>query len=134
MGLLKIDGEGSRLLGALLNGVNKALPLLRTVEPLIKHISALFRMVHTSSFAASTQALALLAFLAIDSNANNGSKEHSTIKRRYYRALYSKLLSDEVGVPILIMFTRFSFLILYAVFYAGSIAWQEYSLFESTLP
>eukprot|EP01036_Dinobryon_divergens_P027227 gene27227-35958_t len=90
------DGEGSRLLGALLNGVNKALPLLRTVEPLIKHISALFRMVHTSSFAASTQALALLAFLAIDSNANIGSEGHSSIKRRYYRALYTKLLSDDV--------------------------------------
>jgi hypothetical protein len=91
-----VDEEGSRLLGALLNGVNKALPLLRTVEPLIKHISALFRMVHTSSFAASTQALALLAFLAIDSNANIGSEGHSSIKRRYYRALYTKLLSDDV--------------------------------------
>ena len=40
------QGEmGSRLLAALLTGVNKALPYLRSIEPIVQHVDALFKMV-----------------------------------------------------------------------------------------
>ena len=40
------QGEmGSRLLAALLTGVNKALPYLRSIEPIVQHVDALFQMV-----------------------------------------------------------------------------------------
>eukprot|EP01037_Dinobryon_pediforme_P021962 gene21962-22970_t len=39
------QGEmGSRLLAALLTGVNKALPYLRSIEPIVQHVDALFQM------------------------------------------------------------------------------------------
>ena len=62
----KQEEEGSRLrhLSALLTGVNRAFPYLRDKEALLKHIDALFRLVHDSSFATSTQALTLISHIA----------------------------------------------------------------------
>ena len=88
---------GARLLSSLLLGINKAYPFLENTEPLTKHIDALFRIVHTASFTSSTQALMLLSHLAIDSSSNDIKKESDVVKR-YYRALYAKLLSNEVGI------------------------------------
>lgn len=52
---------GTRLLSALLTGVNRARPFLPQEDPGIEgKISILFRVVHTSSFATATQALSLL--------------------------------------------------------------------------
>lgn len=114
---------GSRLLSALLTGINRAFPVMKDKTKLLKHVDALFRIVHQSSFSSSTQALTLLSHIILDGhptgkleskksepareNAANGevsaAVEQVTInmKDRYYRALYSALLSDQVSVSIL---------------------------------
>lgn len=53
----------ARLLSALLTGVNRAFPFVAAeeIEPLLdRHSDDLYRMVHSSSFAAGVQALVLL--------------------------------------------------------------------------
>eukprot|EP00605_Chrysophyceae_sp_TOSAG23-4_P000307 GSChrysophyteH1.ASY1.ANO1.352.1 assembled CDS len=77
------DELGSRLMSALLNGINRAFPYLKDVEGLAKHIDQLFRIVHGTSFSSATQALTLI------------SKEPELVTR-FYRALYTKLQADEV--------------------------------------
>ncbi len=60
------QGEmGSRLLAALLHGINRAFPFLRDTKPLTQHLDSLFRIAHTSAFATSAQALTLISLLAI---------------------------------------------------------------------
>jgi hypothetical protein len=128
---VKEDELGSRLLSALLTGINKSFPFLDNIESIVKYADSLFRLVHTASFTSSTQALMLLSHLAISSSdvdakekkvvekkitleegaeGEDGDEEvaevvptpaqpddlGSDIMRRYYRALYAKLLSDQV--------------------------------------
>lgn len=102
------EGEvGSRLLSALLSGINTALPHLRSVEALMPFVNPLFRLVHAAnSFTTSTQALVLLSHLVVHAH-KSGKKnkeidaETSSFVRRFYRALYSKLLTDQVQSLIL---------------------------------
>ena len=89
----------SRLLGALLTGVNRARPFLpKSDQKMEEYVDALYRISHKApSASASTQALMLLFHLAIgtaeatsvtpaDTNhINNKSQD------RFYRLLYSKL-------------------------------------------
>lgn len=109
------QGEmGSRLLAALLAGMNKAFPLLEDISSIHKYVDSLFRMVHTASFTTATQALTLLSHLAVgrpqskkelsrkgveggSKALSNGQNKSFDITRRYYRALYAKLLSDDVS-------------------------------------
>eukprot|EP00899_Mesostigma_viride_P015893 jgi/Mesvir1/24304/Mv10992-RA.3 len=80
----------SRLLSALLTGINRAFPYVSAdaIEPLIEaHAPALFRMVHVGSFSGSLQALLLLY---------NLMSLHQASSDRFYRALYSVLLSDQL--------------------------------------
>ncbi len=143
---VKEDELGSRLLSALLTGINKSFPFLDNIEPIAKYADSLFRLVHTASFTSSTQALMLLSHIAIttshdeekkkkqqqlaakkkkaetagssadDSMITDGDDEEeedfsegeeegaaqdsgdvgSDLMKRYYRALYAKLLSDQV--------------------------------------
>lgn len=141
---VKEDELGSRLLSALLTGINKSFPFLNNIEPISKYADSLFRLVHTSSFTSSTQALMLLSHLAVSTteenekmlkreeqarkkraqdgeehdsdeevedaaekdaaaasvaatkDAGDGSKK-ADIMTRYYRALYAKLLSEQVS-------------------------------------
>ncbi|CAN0507927.1 unnamed protein product, partial [Discosporangium mesarthrocarpum] len=52
---------GSRLLSALLTGVNRARPYLGPGDRSLEgRVDALFRIVHTGSFSTATQALTLL--------------------------------------------------------------------------
>jgi hypothetical protein len=140
--------QGSRLLTALLLGINRAFPFLNDLKTVEKHMDALFQIVHTAkSFTTSTQALTLISHLTVPKNNiavnndvsnNNNSKnddltteddsqsdyhkidnindkkavkknrdselfktevkeeEESSLIKRYYRALYAKLLSDQV--------------------------------------
>ncbi|KAJ1432311.1 CBF/Mak21 family-domain-containing protein, partial [Ochromonadaceae sp. CCMP2298] len=82
---MKEEEYGSRLLAALLTGINKALPFLRSTESLEKYVDPLFKIVHTAtSFTTATQALMLLSHLAL------------SLVKRFYRALYAKLLSDQI--------------------------------------
>jgi ribosome biogenesis protein MAK21 len=127
---VKEDELKSRLLSALLTGINRAFPFLKNTDPLRQHLDALFRIVHNSSFATSTQALMLISHIALgktegkltnkqirhakrdkiditkqleeqdnDNNTivNNENKADTDLKTRFYRALYAKLLSDEVS-------------------------------------
>lgn len=106
---MKEEEFGSRLLSALLTGINKALPYLQNAESLGKYVDPLFRIVHTAtSFATATQALMLLSHLALSSGSADRKAqnkpgeaqvtEESQIVKRYYRALYAKLLSEQVGL------------------------------------
>lgn len=99
------SGMKSRLLSALLTGVNRAHPYLPSKDAAMdQHIDALYRISHTAPPAASTQALMLLFQLAVGSGEqatqsvggniqNNASKDggDTVRKDRFYRALYSKL-------------------------------------------
>lgn len=97
----------SRLLGALLTGVNRAHPYLPKKDAAMEqHTDALYRITHTAPPSASTQALMLLFQLAVgqvESNATttttSDKQDDSTVttrKDRFYRALYSKLSDGEM--------------------------------------
>ena len=97
-------GMKSRLLSALLTGVNRAHPYLPEKDAAMEqHIDALYRISHTAPPAAATQALMLLFQLAVGSGDAEGdavasSKDGSVTMRkdRFYRALYSKLVDGEM--------------------------------------
>eukprot|EP00897_Mesotaenium_endlicherianum_P007143 jgi/Mesen1/6457/ME000033S05757 len=77
----------SRVLAALLTGVNRAFPYLEAddAEAVVqKHSPALFRMVHAGSMNVGVQALSLLQQLLA---------AQSALSARYFRALYAVLLS-----------------------------------------
>lgn len=99
----------SRLLGALLTGVNRAHPYLPTKDiGMEQHIDSLYRIAHVSPPSACTQALMLLFHLAVGSP-NGGAEEelHATMnetdvkvvasrKDRFYRVLYEKLADSNM--------------------------------------
>ncbi|GKY95116.1 hypothetical protein MPSEU_000475500 [Mayamaea pseudoterrestris] len=89
----------SRLLSALLSGVNRAHPYLPEKDKgMDDHLDSLYRVVHTAPPAACTQALLLLFHVAVGSNSdqdgnNEGDVTDAGLKRqqRFYRALYASL-------------------------------------------
>jgi ribosome biogenesis protein MAK21 len=90
----------SRLLGALLTGVNRAHPYLPSKDTgMEQHIDSLYRIAHVSPPSACTQALMLLFHLAVGtsddeelvSKSDGDFKSNEARKDRFYRALYSKL-------------------------------------------
>ncbi len=90
------SGMKSRLLSALLTGVNRAHPYLPKKDGVMEeNIDALYRISHTAPPAASTQALMLLFQLAVGPGEDNQEKRDGdgavARKDRFYRALYSKL-------------------------------------------
>lgn len=79
------DTEGSRLIGAILIGVNRAFPYTRPEQDSTDYqayYSALFRVAHAKSISPATQALAFLLQV---------SQSQSTQNDRFYRALYSRI-------------------------------------------
>lgn len=95
-------GMKSRLLSALLTGVNRAHPYLPVKDQKMdEHIDTLYRVAHTSPPATSTQALLLLFHMVVGCQQKSiGSHEKGTVafspeevarQERFYRALYSKL-------------------------------------------
>jgi ribosome biogenesis protein MAK21 len=100
-------GMQSRLLSALLTGVNRAHPYLPAKDQkLEEHVDSLYRVVHTAPPAACTQALLLLFHLAIGSEQGDDkkkdtkkpgqTKEEVARHERFYRALYSTLSQTSV--------------------------------------
>ena len=91
----------SRLLGALLTGVNRAHPYLPSNDTgMEQHIDSLYRIAHVAPPSACTQAFLLLFHLAVgsDKNSDAGASNDETVaktlkmrKDRFYRALYSKV-------------------------------------------
>jgi ribosome biogenesis protein MAK21 len=98
------SGMKSRLLSALLTGVNRAHPYLPKKDAAMEqHVDALYRISHTAPPSASTQALMLLFQLAVgqaDPPATAGDERDDSVvttrRDRFYRALYSKLLDGEM--------------------------------------
>ncbi|KAL9181424.1 hypothetical protein ACHAXT_010229 [Thalassiosira profunda] len=98
------SGMKSRLLSALLTGVNRAHPYLPKKDAgMEQHIDALYRISHTAPPAAATQALMLLFQLAVGSGDAEGEtavggKDDGAAARkdRFYRALYSKLVDGDM--------------------------------------
>lgn len=77
----------SRILSALLTGVNRAFPYVSTDEADViieKETRVLFQLVHSKSFNIGVQALMLLYQLLA---------KNQTVSDRFYRALYSTLLT-----------------------------------------
>ncbi|XP_043840577.1 CCAAT/enhancer-binding protein zeta [Dromiciops gliroides] len=81
---IKKNDIESKMLSALLTGVNRAYPYAEISDEKVKEqLDTLFRVLHLVNFNTSVQALMLL-FQVMDS--------HQTISNRYYAALYKKLL------------------------------------------
>lgn len=91
----------SRLLQALLIGVNRAHPYLpKSDQHMDGHIDELYRVLHTAPSGAATQALTLLFHIAVGSPTRQGgarasaqSDESRAREDRYYRALFAALSS-----------------------------------------
>lgn len=84
------DGVQSKLLGALLSGVNRAYPYASEALDEVttsRHVEALFRLVHAGHVNVGVQALQLL----LQVTATGSSLSH-----RLYRALYGTLLSPQL--------------------------------------
>ncbi|XP_008123881.2 CCAAT/enhancer-binding protein zeta isoform X1 [Anolis carolinensis] len=80
----------SKMLSALLTGVNRAYPYARASDDKIKEeMDTLFKVLHLVNFSTSIQALMLL-FQVMDSN--------QTVSDRYYTALYKKLLDPGLAL------------------------------------
>ncbi|KAM7250814.1 hypothetical protein ACFE04_022697 [Oxalis oulophora] len=76
----------SRLLSALLTGINRAFPYVSSTESddvIEVHTPVLFQLVHSTNFNVGVQALMLLDKI---------SSKNQIVSDRFYRALYSKLL------------------------------------------
>ncbi|GBG69517.1 hypothetical protein CBR_g4353 [Chara braunii] len=81
----------SRLLSALLTGVNRAFPYVEAddVEAVIEeHTPSLFKMVHSENLNLAIQALTLVYQLMA---------AHETISERFYRALFAVLFSPQLS-------------------------------------
>lgn len=98
----------SKMLTSLFNGINKCFPYLKDKSVLERHLDTIFKIVHVSSFTTATQALQLISFIAmqdsnrrlkssdVDVTAIDESTQRPDIKSRFYRALYEKLLAEQV--------------------------------------
>jgi ribosome biogenesis protein MAK21 len=105
------------MLSALLSGISRAFPFAPTNDQKYEeHINSLFRMVHVTTFNKSVQALLVLLqllFSEAKSEPKTDDKEATKIEmdpeqqeahkqrmesvaKRFYRALYSKMLSTEL--------------------------------------
>ncbi|KIK87379.1 hypothetical protein PAXRUDRAFT_831842 [Paxillus rubicundulus Ve08.2h10] len=98
-GFAEVEDAHSKLISAILTGVNRALPFANlgaADASLIKHIDTLFLITHTSTFNISLQALVLIqhisSSLATQTNTSaSASSLSKSISDRYYRTLYSSL-------------------------------------------
>ncbi|KAI6024245.1 ribosome biogenesis protein [Pisolithus marmoratus] len=104
-GFTEVEDSRSKLLSAILTGVNRALPFAKlgaTDSSLGKHIDTLFLITHKSTFNISLQALVLIqqisSTLINQSKASPSSSSQSkSITDRYYRALYASLYDGRLA-------------------------------------
>ncbi|KAJ7090360.1 CBF/Mak21 family-domain-containing protein [Mycena belliarum] len=99
-GFAEVEDAHSKLISAILTGVNRALPFARIEAGdvgLNKHIDTLFLITHTSTFNISLQALVLIQQISASLTSTPSEASSSTsptsksITDRYYRTLYSSL-------------------------------------------
>lgn len=85
---LEGTGAKSKLLAALLTGVNRAFPYSALdADFMAARVNALFRIVHTTTFNTSVQALRLLSQVCA---------EDPALSARFYRTLYSSMSSPDL--------------------------------------
>ncbi|KAI1789313.1 CBF-domain-containing protein [Ganoderma leucocontextum] len=116
-GFVEVEDSSSRFIGAILTGVNRALPFAQmhlsseSSAVFQKHIDTLFRITHTSTFNISLQALTLILQItttlsvpaASSSKASTPVAQSSTafsasIRDRFYRTLYASLIDPRLSV------------------------------------
>lgn len=109
-GFAEVEDANSRLISAVLSGVNRALPFAKVDmgggnELFKKHIDTLFLITHTSTFNISLQALMLILQIVtnLPATAPSTSKDgaasfFTTLTDRFYRTLYSSLSDQRLGV------------------------------------
>ncbi|KAF5366355.1 hypothetical protein D9757_011459 [Collybiopsis confluens] len=94
-GFSEVEDENSKLISAILTGVNRALPFAKIDAKdvsLMKHIDTLFLITHKSTFNISLQALVLIQHISASlSSASSSSSASKSIVDRYYRTLYASL-------------------------------------------
>ncbi|EIW77769.1 CBF-domain-containing protein [Coniophora puteana RWD-64-598 SS2] len=105
-GFTEVEDSQSKLISAILTGVNRALPYAKLTASdagLNKHIDTLFLITHTSTFNISLQALVLIqqisSSLSSDvsgASSSAGSSLSKSITDRYFRTLYSSLHDDRL--------------------------------------
>ncbi|KAK7687630.1 hypothetical protein QCA50_008844 [Cerrena zonata] len=107
-GFAEVEDSNSRLISAILTGVNRALPFAKVDvgsgnEMFKKHIDTLFLITHTSTFNISLQALMLiLQVITTLSSAPSSSKTGetsygATLMDRFYRTLYASLIDQRLA-------------------------------------
>jgi ribosome biogenesis protein MAK21 len=85
-------GMKSRLMSALLTGINRAHPfLIGKDQELEDHMDSLYKIVHTAPPAASTQALLVLFHVTVGVRQEEMSEAQQKTQDRFYRAVYAKL-------------------------------------------
>ncbi|KAF9039673.1 CBF-domain-containing protein [Hymenopellis radicata] len=97
-GFTEVEDEHSKLISAILTGVNRALPFAKIDvgdTRLSKHIDTLFLITHKSTFNISLQALVLIqqisSSLASSSRPSSSTSVSKSIVDRFYRTLYDSL-------------------------------------------
>jgi len=108
-GFAEIEDATSRLLSAVLTGVNRALPFAKVDvagDDVFKtHIDTLFLITHTSSFNISLQALLLILQITTSlsshpshpSSSSSQSSFATALADRFYRTLYASLTDARLG-------------------------------------
>ncbi|EMD35825.1 hypothetical protein CERSUDRAFT_138554 [Gelatoporia subvermispora B] len=105
-GFAEVEDTTSRLVGAILTGVNRALPFAKVElaggDPVFnKHIDTLFLITHTSTFNISLQALVLILQITTSLSATKTSRsDHAfatSLTDRFYRALYASLTDQRLA-------------------------------------
>lgn len=108
-GFAEVEDADSRLVSAVLTGVNRALPFAKLgagSETFQKHIDTLFLITHTSTFNISLQALVLIlqinTTLSESTSASSSKDVEPTFMRsladRFYRTLYASLLDARLAM------------------------------------
>lgn len=109
-GFAEVEDVNSRLISAVLTGVNRALPFAKVDmnggdDVFKKHIDTLFLITHTSTFNISLQALTLILQIstalsdsAPPSSSKNAEPSFSrSLADRFYRTLYTSLLDPRLS-------------------------------------
>ncbi|KAF8191466.1 CBF/Mak21 family-domain-containing protein [Mycena galopus ATCC 62051] len=106
-GFTEVEDAHSKLISAILTGVNRALPFAKIEAGdvgLNKHIDTLFLITHTSTFNISLQALVLIQQISASltppesaSASSSSSPTSKSITDRYYRTLYSSLHDNRLA-------------------------------------
>ncbi|KAG9019848.1 hypothetical protein FRB90_003438 [Tulasnella sp. 427] len=88
-GFVEAEDTNSKLLAAILNGVNRALPYAKMNETIFdRHIDTLFRITHSATFNVAIQALVLLWHVA---------SSRPSVLDRFYRTIYESLLDPRLA-------------------------------------